>query len=78
MKLLKKFLNLSKINYQEEEIIFEIFENSVTFKKIFKNPLVIPHVCFSNAYRIQQNAQAEQVTDYVVRQLFELSIVEIL
>ena len=48
----------------------EIFENSVTFMKIFKNSLIIPHVCFSNACRIQQNARAEQVTDYVVRQLF--------
>ena len=48
----------------------EIFENSIIFKKIFKNSLIIPHVCFSNACRIQQNTRAEQITDYVVRQLF--------
>ena len=48
----------------------EIFENSIIFKKIFKNSLIIPHVCFSNACRIQQNTRAEQITDYAVRQLF--------
>ena len=48
----------------------EIFENSIIFKKIFKNSLIIPHVCFSNACRIQQNTRAEQITDYVARQLF--------
>ena len=51
-------------------VFLEISENSVRFKKIFKNALIIPHVCFSNACRIQQNTQAEQITGYVVQQLF--------
>ena len=28
--------------------------------------LIIPHVCFSNACRVQQNTRAEQSTEYVV------------
>ena len=42
-------------------LFLEIFENLVIFKKIFENPLVVPHVCFSNACRIQQNTG---LTDY--------------
>ena len=58
---------LCKICRMSLHACHDIFENSVIFKKIFKNPLIIPHACFLNACRIQQNTRAEQITDYVVR-----------